>query len=183
MLTTLSRAKSMFGIPDDDQSRDLELTLLISAASGAIENYCRRSFGLKQYQEEKYDGIKGNNLSLQQYPIREISSVAICNSLITDYEVIMERGMLFRANGWIAGQRNIAVTYTAGYVLPDDATEENPSTLPEPLELACLLYAQMLQRQPGVTAERVGDLSVTYANDGIGLPSPVKSLISPYRRW
>ncbi|WP_284646767.1 hypothetical protein [Paenibacillus silviterrae] len=39
-------------------------------------------------------------------------------------------------------------TYVGGYVLPEDATEETPSTLPKPLEFACILFAQTLLRTP-----------------------------------
>ncbi|ELK38861.1 hypothetical protein D478_27507 [Brevibacillus agri BAB-2500] len=102
---------------------------------------------------------------------------------MTDYEAASEKGVLFRKDGWCAADRQITLTYTAGYVLPGDATPENPQTLPESLELACILLCQTLMRQPGVTSERVGDIAVTYATESDGLPGAVKSLVDPFKRW
>lgn len=76
------------------------------------------------------------------------------------------------------GTRNIKVEYTAGYVLPSDVAGAAESTLPRNYELACILFAQTLMQTPGVTSERVGDISVTYASAASGvLPSAVAALI------
>lgn len=93
---------------------------------------------------------------------------------------------MYREAGWPTGDHNIQVNYIGGYVLPGDATTDEPRTLPEPLELACLLFAQLLLRDPGIRSERVGNINVTYADtDADGrLPSAVESLILPYvGRW
>ncbi|MNX97688.1 hypothetical protein D3C86_1300640 [compost metagenome] len=86
--------------------------------------------------------------------------------------------MLFRRSGWPCGARIIEVEYSAGYILPSDQEGAAASTLPENYSLACILYAQMLMRTPGVQSERVGDISVAYKDDGGDLPAAVKSLIS-----
>ncbi|WP_235206850.1 head-tail connector protein [Paenibacillus tyrfis] len=68
-------------------------------------------------------------------------------------------------------------------MLPHDDPQAPASTLPTSLEHACVLLAPHLQRTAGVTAERVGDISVTYeSGDGGGFPSAVLALIRPYER-
>ncbi|WP_301171036.1 phage head-tail connector protein [Brevibacillus nitrificans] len=183
MLTTVDKAKSLLGIPADDESVNGQLLLYLSAASSAIETYCRRSFRLQEYKDRKHDGIKGKYLLLEGYPILQVSKVQVDDVDVTDYQVDPERGMLFRQDGWQAEERKITVSYTGGYVLPSDATAENPQTLPESLELACILFCQTLMRTPGVTSERVGDLAVTYGNEGEGLPTAVRSLVDLFKRW
>ncbi|MNL54722.1 hypothetical protein D3C87_1780750 [compost metagenome] len=92
----------------------------------------------------------------------------------------MEEGILYRLDGWPEGDRAIMISYTAGYVLPNDATTDEPATLPETLEFACIMLAKHLLREPGVTSERVGDISVTYAAEE--MPVAVQSLIAPHIR-
>ncbi|TQR29397.1 phage head-tail connector protein [Brevibacillus brevis] len=183
MLTTIDKAKSLLGIPADDETDNGQLALYLAAATSAIETYCRRSFRLQEYKDRKHDGVRGKDLLLEGYPIVQVSKVQIDGVDVSDYETVAEKGILFRRDGWKASDRQITLTYTAGYVLPGDATPEKPQTLPESLELACVLFCQTLMRTPGVTSERVGDLAVSYANDGEGLPAAVKSLVNPYKRW
>ncbi|AYB36801.1 phage gp6-like head-tail connector protein [Brevibacillus laterosporus] len=182
MLTTLVKAKKLMGIPAENETRDVEIFAFLSASSTAIENYCRRSFGLHEYKSQKYDGGRSKYLLLKNFPVHSVSRVQIHKMEIKDYEIIDDKGMLFRTTGWQAKEREISISYIAGYVLPADGTEENPCTLPEPLELACILYCQTLMRTPGVSTERVGDISVSYTNEGENIPFAVKSLINPYRR-
>ncbi|WP_312118157.1 phage head-tail connector protein [Brevibacillus reuszeri] len=180
MLASLDRVKRVMQIPPDDSSMDDMLLLLITASSQAIEDYCKRSFQKKLYME-RMSGYSSLYLNLRNYPIHHIKEVR-ADQILGDYEEIGD-GRLYRERGWPIGEQNISVTYLGGYVLPSEETKENPRTLPESLELACILYCQTLMRSPGVSAERVGDLSVSYANEGEGLPLAVKSLVNPYRRW
>ncbi|WP_256865185.1 phage gp6-like head-tail connector protein [Paenibacillus sp. 32352] len=180
-MTTLERAKRLLQIPPDDTSQD-DIVVYLMASSQAIEKFCKRAFR-KSIYTETVSGSGSMHLVLREFPIHDVLNVKIGEQEITDYRIIPE-GMLFRAAGWPKGSYNVHVQYEAGYVLPGDETPENPRTLPETLEIACVMYAQALMREPGVSAERVGDLSVTYANEGEGLPFAVKALITPYiGRW
>jgi hypothetical protein len=185
MLTTLNNAKKLLGIPLEDDTEDGTLILWLAASSKAIEDYCDRTFGLQMYTGIKCDGVNGKYLLLPNYPIQSVSTILFRGDTeeMENYEIEAERGMLYRSCGWPCAERSITVTYTAGYILPSDDPEAPVSTLPESLEMACILFAQTLQRMPGVSAERVGDISVSYANEDEGLPFAVKSLINPYRRW
>lgn len=187
MLTTMKKAKTLLQIPLEDDTQNLYLEALLSASSSAIEAYCRRMFGYQAYIGGKYDGANGSYLLLGNYPIHSVSLLQFGNQdpeLEDSYEIVAENGMLYRKGGWPCGIRFITVSYTAGYTLPGADPIEGVPKLPESLEMACILLAQTLQRMPGVTAERVGDIAVSYAsNEGEGLPFAVKALINPFRRW
>ncbi|OXL83175.1 hypothetical protein BCV73_08860 [Paenibacillus sp. SSG-1] len=175
MLTTLAKAKSLIGldIPDED------LKTLLMVSSQFIEEYCRRKFK-KQTYSVKVDGLKGGFIRLPNYPVHTIS--ADVDGDILDGIEALDDGILYRSDGWPVGIRTISITYMAGYVLPEEATEANPSTLPETIEYACILLAKHLQREHGVTSERVGDISVSYAADQMDMPMAVKSLLAPHVR-
>ncbi|WP_405131894.1 phage gp6-like head-tail connector protein [Paenibacillus sp. FSL H8-0317] len=172
MLTTVEKLQK--NMPDEDPDY---LAMIIAAASQAIEEYCNRSFKKQAYTEILSGVNPSKYLNLRNYPIHEVTSMHI------EGYTVLEEGRLFRQSGWPAGENNISVQYIGGYVLPSDATEEEPRTLPMPLELACILYCQTLLRDPGIKSERVGSISVTYGDQN-GLPGPVKALVSPYvGRW
>ncbi len=175
MLTTVERARTMLRA---DPSDDDLLALLIPAASVAIETYCKRSFGLAEYTE-KEEPPKRDYVLLRNYPIASVASINGKTSL-DGYDIDNERGMISR-EGWERSRKPIEIVYTAGYVLPKDTMEEKPATLPADLEYACVLLIQQMQREPGVTSERVGDLAVTYAQDDGRMPAAVRALAGPYR--
>lgn len=181
MLATVERLKGMLPGEDEDW-----LKLQIAAASIAIENYCKRTFKKQLYTELVSGHATSNYLNLRNYPVHEV--IKITNDL--DFG-ILDDGRLYRAGGWPAGEHNIQVSYIGGYVLPGDATKEEPRTLPEPLELACLMYAKILCERYAMPAdiqsERLGEMSVTYAHqlsEKDIMPPAVIALISPYvGRW
>ncbi|MEC0092880.1 head-tail connector protein [Paenibacillus macquariensis] len=176
MLTTIERFKSIQ--PYDDGSTDDMIMLQISAASSRIEQHCKRSFKKQSYSERVSGYHNSKYINLRNYPIDSISEMNV-----EGYE-ILDEGRIYHSHGWPQGDHNIKVTYVGGYILPTDGTVDKPRTLPEPLELACLLYVQSLMRTPGIKSERVGDISVGYSDDSDSLPPAVASLISPYvGRW
>ncbi|WP_342410612.1 phage gp6-like head-tail connector protein [Paenibacillus sp. FSL R10-2778] len=179
MLTTLDKARTL-GIDPSGEIPDNELAALLTIASVAIEEVCRRNFKLQSYSE-RVSGMRGSYLRLPNYPVHEVRIYEMANRPFEDVERL-EHGILFRHCGWPGGERGLTVNYTAGYVLPNDATEENPATLPETLEYACVLLAKHLQREHGVSSERVGDISVTYSAAEADMPMAVKSLINPHIR-
>lgn len=180
MLTTVKRAKKLLGIAEDDTSRDFYLEMALEAASKAIERECNRELGQGQhFQLINGSGIQ--SLRLRNFPILSVLDLKVNGTSVNpdDYKIEYETGMLFREVCWPCGTRNIDVEYTAGYILPSDAEDAPESTLPRNYEMACVLYAQtLLQQTPGVTSERVGDISVTYETATSGnLPAAVLALI------
>lgn len=174
MLTTVSRAKDMLGIIDDSQ--DTQIEALIGVGTDAIEAYCRRQFG-RRVHTETIERTAGQYLQLRNYPIIEVTNVNRNGGQLKGWSEAVEKGMLIRED-W---PPDVTVEYEAGYVLPGDATEEVPANLPRSLEYACILFVQYAMREPGATSVRIGDLSVSYAQDGADMPGPVRSLLAPYR--
>ncbi|TCZ76173.1 phage gp6-like head-tail connector protein [Paenibacillus albiflavus] len=179
MLTTLEKVKKVLSVEDDSQ--DGTLTLQILAASQAVENHCKRSFRRQTYIEIHSGGW--NYISLRNYPVIEITSIKNGNEPVNGYQILSD-GMVYR-DKWPSGAHNLTVTYEAGYVLPSEATTDNPRTLPEAVELACIFLVQHFVNTPvGVKSERVGDISVSYSDYEGELPAVVISLLNPYvGRW
>lgn len=174
MLTTLDRLKNTVKIAflEDDQ-----LVFLIRAASADILRYLDRPLERQSLTETLNGSSSSKFLNLSLYPVQSVTSVQAWTEIIQDSVLVKESGRLYRAKGWPAGVLNIVVSYDGGYVLPG----EEGADLPEDIELACILRVQELMRQPGVTSERVGDISVTY--EGGEMSSAVRSLLDGHRRY
>ncbi|WP_234399635.1 hypothetical protein [Paenibacillus popilliae] len=175
------------GISEEDVSQDIELLAVLKAASTAIEQRTKRSYEYKLYQQT-LNGSGTQFLQLRNYPIHSVPLLKVegIEQGIESFTIESENGMLFKRSGWPRGSRNIEVEYTAGYILPSDETGAEPATLPEDIQLACILYAWIMLRDPVVRSERVGNINVTYADfDADGrLPGPVAALVAPYvGRW
>ena len=139
-LTTLDRLKSFLCIPADeeDSERDAALTQLINAASAWLETKLGRKLGRQTYDEPHF-GTGTQRLVLNQYPIISIRHIRDnrTGAEIAGYDFVEEGeiGVVYREDGWtyyghigglsydyVAPRRYLTVNYTAGYVLPKDAT-------------------------------------------------------------
>ena len=203
-LTTLEALKSFMGLdPADteDAMRDNALLQLINAASAWLETQLGRKLGKRSYRE-KHTATGTQRLVLEQWPILEIAKITD-----TDYDVEIdgydfdeqgEIGVVYREEGWtyrghvgglsrdfIAPRRHLLVEYTAGYVLPKNATKKNPSTLPSDLEaviwnMVAQQYAIIENDAAGLSAFSISDVSWTFDKN---IPDTWASVISSYRRW
>lgn len=202
-LTTLDTLRAELGL-DEDVSKDALLERWINEASAALERHCGRKFQ-KASVTEKLKGTGTRELLLSRTPIVSITSVTLDEDVLDadDYEIEdAEVGILSRSNGWPAdeercigiawtpipgtGERNIAVAYVGGYVLPNDA---GTCTLPPDLERACIETVKSMSaaqlRDPAVSSEQLGDYSVTYraSSGGAGiLPEAALALADAHRR-
>jgi hypothetical protein len=193
-LTTLEQAKKHLGIDASDTTQDDTITFYINSASSLIQKYCNRVFAHTRRQEY-VQGRGGLRLVLDHYPITELHGldIAINNIVetidVSTIRVIPETGMLYRANGGfpynrITGQfmhpnfdnpvDNIFIDYSTGYVLPKDATDDNPRTLPYDLEMACLKMIAHMKRDTDIQkgegkmilkSESIGDWSASYEQE------------------
>lgn len=212
-LTTLESAKTFLGIDPTDTSLDDYLTFSINSASDMIESYCNRKFGLTVYKEFK-QGRGSTKLILENYPVVSLNKLVINDQNIDVNEVIVlqDEGMLYRPNGGfpeytlVGGflnprpddtQFNVYVEYSAGYVLPKDASDTNPRTLPYDIELACLrmLRIMKLDKQSSegqnliLKREQLGDWMVEYepefksSNSKLDYLDPdILSILDRYKR-
>lgn len=186
-LTTLEDMKTMLGIsPDDvDPQRDAVITNLINSVSAWIERMTGRQLGKKTYTQQ-YVASGTQELVLLQWPIVAVESVKDTSdgseipASEYDFNVTGDIGVLYKDNGWplrgyrgglaydiVAPMRCLEVKYTAGYVLPKDATEDNPCTLPFDLQgvvwgAVSQEFATMQNGAQGLSAFSISDVSWTF---------------------
>lgn len=187
-LTTLEQAKDYLGIPAEDTSQDTSIEFLIATATSIIETYCERKFGLASYQEIR-PGRGTTKLILNNYPVIELKQLIVDGQTLNVSEVIVikDSGMLYRPNGIFPAkvvggrflhpkpdefQPNTFIEYTSGYVLPKDATEENPRTLPYDLEMACLRIISIAKKDKELASGRNMILKREQIGDWIGEYEP-----------
>ena len=149
-MTTLADTLERLGIDEADASTAVKNNVirLINAASAWVETITGRKFGRATYVH-RYPSPDAQELVLQQYPILAVEYVKDVASGVpfdpATYDFTMEGniGVLYRDEGWpfrgfrygLANDvkmpsRSLEVKFTAGYILPKDATEEEPSDLP-----------------------------------------------------
>jgi len=126
-LITVDDCKILLGIPAGDVSTDAQLQMLISQNSEAIAWDCNRIFG-KEKVEEIWrcvapvccpDGTC--RIWLTHYPVKAVDIESVespSGNLVFDYEIEELTGKLILFGGCSS---EIVVTYTGGYVLPDEA--------------------------------------------------------------
>ena len=179
-LTTLERMKLMLGLSDiEDEKTDMIIGMLVNRASSWIERQIGRHLG-KQTSLQWYDADGQQELVTEEYPIIEVEYVKqdgdFVNPASYDYTQAGDIGVIYRDEGWlkagwrrglandiVASKRIIEVKYTAGYVLPKDATEENPQTLPADLEgllwdIVSQTYTGLQNGSQGLSAFSISDV-------------------------
>ena len=186
-LTTLDVMKTMLGIqPDDtDDQRDMIITNLINYVSAWVERMTGRNLGKQTYVQE-YIASGTQELVLLQWPILSVDYVKDKRrereipASEYDFNVTGNIGVLYNDNGWplrghrggltydiVAPMRCLEVKYTAGYVLPKDATDDEPCTLPADLQgvvwgAVMQEFATMQNGAQGLTAFSISDVSWTF---------------------
>lgn len=201
-LTTLSRMKMMLGLSDvADERTDEIISLLINKASSWIERQIGRNLGQNSYIQ-KYDADGQQELVTIEYPITHVDYIKedgrIVSPNLYDYVQTGDIGIIYRDDGWlkagyrrglaydiVATKRVIEVSYTAGYVLPKDATDENPQTLPADLEgliweVVSQAYVGLQNGSQGLKAFSISDVRWTF--DKSSHPEWVQ-IINLYRRY
>jgi hypothetical protein len=201
-LTTLDRMKLMLDLDDEADERTCALVeLLINKASSWVERQVGRPLGKSAYREF-YDADGQQELVTLKYPIISVDYVKEAGRLVPpelyDYGQTANIGVIYRDDGWLrAGyrrglandiietKRNIEVCYTAGYVLPKDATDEEPQTLPADLEglvwdMVSQAYANMQNGSQGLKSFSISDVSWTFDKS---TPDAWLQLVNLYRRY
>ena len=185
----------------EDEQTNLIIELLINKASSMIERFTGRHLGRQSYRQW-YDADGTQELVLLEYPIISIESIKEDGRLVSpsqyDFGQTGHIGVVYRDNGWmkagwrrglaydiVAPKRVIEVCYTAGYVLPKDATEDDPQTLPADLEglvwdMVAQAYASMQNGSQGLSAFSISD--VDWQFDKSTKPEWVQ-LMNLYRRY
>lgn len=201
-LTTLDRMKLMLGLADiEDERTDEIITLLINRASSWIERQIGRHLGRHSYHQW-YDADGQQELVLLEYPIISVEYVKQEGKIVDpetyDYAQTGEIGVIYRDKGWlkagyrrglaydiVAPMRVIEVSYTAGYVLPKDATADDPQTLPSDLEgllwdMVSQIYTNLQNGSQGLSSFSISDVTWNFDKS---IPESWKRLINLYRRY
>lgn len=193
-LTTLATVLDELGLSSDGGPVDARCERYINAASAMVAGHCSRTFERSASIVESVRGRGGPVLYVGR-PIRNITSITLYGSAITDYVVEdADAGRIFRAIGWpstaaasdtIMGEpelgtedpSKIVVTYDGGYVTPaQESLPSLPRTLPFDLEDACVELAVARFRGRGQTKRAASEgyeaKSLTFG----GTPIPLEIL-------
>lgn len=207
-LSTVARAKSYMGVTGS--TKDLLIQMLLLSVTQFIQDtYCKRKFKRQTYTNELYSSKGGKRLWLKARPIIAGTSVILqkrTNATNTNdwqtidsenYFVNYEAGNLelIRYNDewlglgseFIPGVQNYRVTYTGGYYLPSaseyqDGTDDDQD-LPYDLEMAALHLVSAdynLRQSAGISSQRVGEISLSYAKELDKHPQ-LKATLDKYR--
>ena len=201
-LTTVERLKLMLGLPaETDDRTNLIVEMLINKASSWVERQIGRHLGKHAYLHwYRADGQQ--ELVTDEYPIIRVEYVKEGGRLVDpklyDYSQTGNIGVIYRDDGWlkdgyrsglaydiVALKRNIEVSYTAGYVLPKDATDDEPATLPADLEgliwdIVSQAYTNLQNGSLGLNSFTISD--VIWDFDKSTHPEWIQ-LINLYRRY
>jgi len=206
-LCTLANVKLLLGIGDTTQ--DTLLEGLITRASAAICAHTGRVLKRATYTSEPY-AVNGQlYLYLQQWPIQAITSITLGGAALAvneDYYMSAAdaaQGRIYKPDGWngamltrglvpdyYEGDRDILITYEAGYYLPDDgeyeagAADSLPADLQAIAEAAvCGRYGAIQKGADGLTSMKEGQVAYTFAEGGSLLSNDLKKALSSYRRF
>lgn len=138
-LIELASVKTRLGI--EGTSEDETLTELIEEASSSIVDYIGRPLARQRYRET-IAGEDRPRIVLSRYPV-DTDSVTVTVDGIEETDHVIENpanGVLYLSGGWprtfptnyvdyrYGGEKDITVTYTAGYLLPGDVASWTAST-------------------------------------------------------
>jgi len=162
---------------------DLLLEDLINSVTDFIERYCGRRFLKTTYTDLLMNGDGTEYLFLDNYPIIVVTSIYRHYVFVADelydsdyYVVYANEGYVYRGALWTKGQKNIKITYNAGYDFAGDG-------IPADLQFIANSLVKIGfegKGNEGVTSERMGNYSVTYSNDSI--PAEIKVKLNQWRK-
>lgn len=161
------------------------LAALVTSASAAVENHCRRTFGYSASVVEFHNGDGWGRVWLSRLPVASITAIELSGSAldVASFGFNPETGELIWATGstdyrhatpFPRGRRNVKVTYAGGYAsIPGPVVEAVVQTVKQLADAA---------KVSGVySSERIGDYQYTLAAGTIySLPSLAVQLLAPY---
>ncbi|WP_347564075.1 hypothetical protein [Flavonifractor plautii] len=204
-MTTLEDTMERLGIPPEaaDTAVKNNIIRLINSASAWIETITGRKFGKATYTH-RYVAPGTQELVLTQYPIRTVEYVRDTEHGVSidpssyDFTMTGDVGVLYRDEGWVfrgyigglandytAPRRYLEVKFTAGYVLPKDATEDEPSDLPEDIVaivwgIAEQEFSILRNGAQGLAAFSISDVSWTFDKEP---RASWMETLAHYMRW
>lgn len=200
-LTTLATLKEELKITVADFDSYLER--LINVYSTQIETLCNRKFQQQAVSEEEVIGHGTRYLSVERYPIDSIDEILYRDTEVdsSSYQIDGDggAGLIINLDGtwhWdVMPAANTArdpipgserpyykVSYTGGYVLPnDDGTRDLPYDLEDLCVMMCVEHYRRQGEDRKIKSEKVLTGSVTYFGAD-EVPALWTSIINSYRR-
>jgi hypothetical protein len=183
-LVSLDDLKFALGITGT--SEDAQLQAAITFQSRIIAEYCDRRFGraeaLETFTFDRYETFLARQaLTLTLYPVVEIFEVSTAGATAAGYDFDPATGRLWTEGGW-AG--TVAVTYSGGYDLPEEA----PARLAKAVIETITETLATGGRDPAIREVQHADTRISYFTSPLAtgssgfLSAPVIDLIRPYRR-
>jgi hypothetical protein len=139
LLTTVDNVRLSGAVPADTEDDAVEE--LIRQGSAAVETYTGRVFAKETGIQTERLTCSAWRIFLERTPVVSIASVVEDGTTLDadEYEVDTQTGILRKladdAYSYWSGK--VVITYTGGYVLPDDAGTPN---LPADIEAAVILF-------------------------------------------
>lgn len=189
-LVSLADTKAHLGIPALDTTQDMRVERLINTASQLIEDHTDRKLTYQSYDVRR-DGRRADRLVLPEWPVVAITSVYDDASWEFQPQTVIdpteygveEESVLVLKNGrkFARGNRNVRVTYTAGYrTLTGMVGDPIPSTL----SYACLMIVDWLDgikadRRLGVSSKSKNGESISFTD---ALPPQIVAMLEDFVR-
>ncbi len=185
-LCTLPGLKSFLGIKPEEKHNEAQLLELIQLASAAMTKKMRRQFGVRSFTET-YSGDGSNILLLRQTPVAAVQSLTIDGVAVATSEFkVHEQSIQFefdadfnpRLRGsriFPRGNRNIAITYTAGF-----------ARIPADIPGACMhqvVFLKNLAAKQGMISESNQTAGTTDSYSQEALCSQALIVCNRYRRF
>jgi Phage gp6-like head-tail connector protein len=183
-LISLDDLKLALGITDN--SEDAQLQAAITFQSRIIAEYCDRRLAFAEAIETfTFDRnetmLPRQALTLSIYPVVEVAEVSTAGATSADYDFDPASGRLWTGGYWAD---EVAVVYSGGYQLPDEAPARLQKAVIEAINESRTVGA----RDASIREVQHGDTRISYftptlstASSGY-LSAVVVDLIKPYRR-
>jgi hypothetical protein len=189
-LCTVAQCKAYLDIASADTSQDSKLELLINAASSLIENYLDRKLVYQQYVEY-HDGRNSDRLLLKEWPAIKPTEIIFDQTWtfnssniipVENYQLESEVMVVLKGYKFPRGNRNIKVTYYAGYQSPVNGG--SGQSMPAEIVQAAIMtvawqYQLRADRRLGVASKGKQGESVSYVK---GLPQEIAFMLDLHFR-
>lgn len=168
------------------------LILAINQASAMIERYCRRKFGMQTHKQLLRRAT--DEIICEQYPVLQVLDENAVDDETAEGEYPAHVSYIDNDSGivYLICKMKGTFDYVAGYVLPKDATDEQPRTLPYDLEQACfLIINEIFVDEMGYIKDanslKLGDWQVNMGTGGAAdvdalIPTGARCTLDLYRK-
>ena len=196
LTTTTSVWRAMRQTEVSDADADLVISL-INQASARVEAMLDRKLGHAAYTE-KHKAEGEQLLIVREWPVTAVTSVKIGDEPLSPDAYELDSLGAYKDNGWpragyprgltgepLTPSRSIEISYEAGFILPKDATDDRPATLPADIEaLVIEMVIRVLSQMEsggmgGLKSFSISDVSWVWDHD---IPQTWQATIAAHRR-